>query len=303
MGLFDSFKKGLQKTRDFLSNGLTKAAANLGHFDEEQLDDLEMLLLQSDAGTEATSLLMEEVKSGIRETGNQSKEAVLNSLRKGMRQLLGEETALEVPDHQLTILLMVGVNGTGKTTTSGKLAWYYRQQGKKVVLAAADTFRAAAVKQLLVWGERSDVTVIADASATDPASIVFNAVHAALNRQADLLIVDTAGRLHTKHNLMEELSKVRRVAMREAPDAHLESLLVVDATSGQNAVIQAQAFGEVCPLTGLIVTKLDGNAKGGIILAVAKQSGLPIYFAGLGEEIDSLQPFKPDIYVESLLSI
>lgn len=301
MGIFDKFKKGLKKTRDFVSNGFQRIAANFGHFDEEMLEELEMLMIQADCGIETAEAVMDDIRTSIKKTGNNSSEAVLEVMRSSMAAILGEKQTLPLEKGKLNVLLMVGVNGTGKTTTSGKLAWSYKNDGFKVVIAAADTFRAAAVEQLKVWGERADAPVISNDEGNDPASVVYNAVHAAISRNSDLLIVDTAGRLHNKQNLMDELAKIRRIIAREAPDANLQSLLVIDATSGQNALLQAQAFDEATSLDGLIITKLDGNAKGGVVLAVAKQSRLPVYFSGLGEGIDDLQEFEPDMYIQSLL--
>lgn len=301
MGIFDKFKKGLQKTRDFVSKSFTRIAAGFGRFDEDMLDELETVLIQADIGVEASVFMIDNIREEIRKTGDNSGENVLSCLRRSMLDILGERRELPLIQDGLNVILMVGVNGTGKTTTTGKLAHKFKTEGKRVVIAAADTFRAAAVEQLKVWGERSDTQVIANTEGSDPASVVYDAVHAALSRKADILIVDTAGRLHTKQNLMDELAKVRRIVTREAPDAHLETLLVIDATTGQNALIQAKAFDEATELSGLILTKLDGNAKGGVALAVARQSRLPLYYAGLGEAVDDLQAFDPEIYVESLL--
>lgn len=301
MGIFEKFRNGLKKSRDFVSGGFNRIAANFGFFDEEMLEELEMLLIQADCGMEVTEFLMDKIRTHIKKTGDNSSEAVLKLLRSAMLEILGEKSEFPLDDQKLNVILMVGVNGTGKTTTSGKLAFAYKNMGKHVVIAAADTFRAAAVEQLKVWGERSGCTVIANQEGSDPAAVVYNAVHASLQREADILLVDTAGRLHTKKNLMDELAKVRRIVLREAPDANLQSLLVIDATTGQNALLQAQAFHEATDLDGLIISKLDGNAKGGVALAVAHQSALPIYFAGLGEGIDDLQSFDPGQYVDSLL--
>lgn len=301
MGLLDKFRQGLAKTRQAVSQGFRRIAANLGHFDEEQLDDLEMLFVQSDMGMETAQSLIEEVKTEIRSSGDNSSPAVLASLRQTMYAMLGENRRFVLEAQKLNVLLMVGVNGTGKTTTAGKLAWHWQQQGHQVLVAAADTFRAAAIEQLKVWTDKAGVSLIANHEGADPASVVYNAVHAAQARQADILIVDTAGRLHNKQNLMDELAKIRRVILREVPEAVLNTLLVIDATTGQNALLQARAFDEATHLDGLILTKLDGNAKGGIALAVARQSRLPIYFAGLGEGVEDLLPFDREAYIASLL--
>lgn len=301
MGILNKFKKGLQKTRNFVSDNLNRIAANLGYFDEDMLDELEMVLIQADCGMQCSMLLTDNIRDHIKTTGDASVETVLTVLRQGMLDILKDVKPLELDPNELNIFLMVGVNGTGKTTTSGKLAKSYQDQGKRVLMAAADTFRAAAIEQIKIWGERTDTAVISHKINSDPSAVVFDAIDAAKARKTDLLIIDTAGRLHTKQNLMDELSKIRRIISREAPDANLETLLVIDATTGQNAIIQAQAFSEATDVTGLIMTKLDGNAKGGVALAVVKETGLPIRLAGLGEQIDDLQDFDKEVFVDSLL--
>lgn len=300
MGLADLFKRGLEKTRKFFAGSFTKLAASSGRFDEDMLDELEELLIRADCGVQASDDIMDRVKENIRKTGDDSKEAVLASVKERMLEILGEPQTVEIEPGKLNIILMIGVNGTGKTTTSGKLAARYKKEGKKVLMAACDTFRAAAVGQLKTWGERTGTAVIAQEGA-DPASVVFDAVHAAQARGTDVLLVDTAGRLHNKKNLMEELAKIRRVIEREAPDAVIKSLLIIDATTGQNAVIQAEGFGEVTGLDYVGITKLDGSAKGGVAIAVAYQSGKPIVLAGLGESVEDLADFDPELFVDSLV--
>lgn len=301
MGLFDKFKKGLEKTRTFVAESFNRVAANFGRFDEDMLDELEMTLIQADCGMECTMYLMDRIREHIRDTGDDSSESVLNELRDGMLDVLKHVGPLRLEDGKLNILLMVGVNGTGKTTTSGKLAKRYKEEGKRVMMAAADTFRAAAVEQIKVWGQRTNTQVIAHDTGSDPAAVVFDSLRAAEARNTDVLLIDTAGRLHNKQNLMDELAKIRRIIGREAPDANLETLLVIDATTGQNALVQAQAFSKATQVTGLIITKLDGNAKGGVALAVAKETDLPIVLAGLGEGVDDLQDFDARAFVDSLL--
>lgn len=301
MGIFNKFKSGLEKTRNFFSQGFTKITANLGKFDEDMLDDLEMLLIQADIGVETATSLIDEIKDHIKATGDDSVESVLRVLKNGMAEAVGQPAQLQLEDGKLNVILLVGVNGTGKTTTAGKLAWRFNQAGKQVVIAAADTFRAAAIEQLEVWANRSNATLVKSEQGSDPASVVFNSISSAKSKGAEVLIVDTAGRLHNKKNLMDELSKIRRIINREAEDALITSLLVIDATTGQNALFQAEAFNEATDLDGLVITKLDGNAKGGIALTVAKQAQLPIYFAGLGEQIDDLQDFDPQAYIDSLI--
>ena len=302
MGLLDVFKQGLASTRNFFAGGFTKIAASTGHFDEDMLDDLEELMIRADCGVPASDDILGMVKENIKKTGDDSRDAVLGSVRTRMTEILGEKTPLELVPGKLNIILMIGVNGTGKTTTAGKLALRWKNEGKKVILGAADTFRAAAVDQLKAWGERTDTTVISQGSdGADPAAVVYDSVHASLSRKADVLIVDTAGRLHNKKNLMDELAKIRRIISREAPEAEVKSLLIIDATTGQNAVIQAESFGEVTGIDYIGITKLDGSAKGGVAVAVAYQSGKPIVLAGLGEGAEDLVDFDPEVFVDSLL--
>jgi len=302
MGLADLFKKGLEKTRSFFAGSFTKLAASSGHFDEDMLDELEELLIRADCGVQASDDIMDRVKANIKKTGDDSQEAVLGSVKERMLEILGEPQKIEIEPGKLNIILMIGVNGTGKTTTSGKLAARYKKEGKRVLMAACDTFRAAAVGQLKTWGERTGTAVIAqEQEGADPASVVFDAIHAAQARNTDVLLVDTAGRLHNKKNLMDELAKIRRVIEREAPDSVIKSLLIIDATTGQNAVIQAEGFGEVTGLDYVGITKLDGSAKGGVAIAVAYQSGKPIVLAGLGESVEDLADFDPELFVDSLI--
>ena len=303
MGLADLFKRGLEKTRSFFAGSFTKLAASSGHFDEDMLDELEELLIRADCGVQASVDIMDHVKENIKKTGDDSKETVLASVKERMLEILGEPQKVEIVPGKLNIILMIGVNGTGKTTTSGKLAARYKKEGKRVLMAACDTFRAAAVGQLKTWGERTGTAVIAqEQEGADPASVVFDAIHAAQARNTDVLLVDTAGRLHNKKNLMEELAKIRRVIEREASDAVIKSLLIIDATTGQNAVIQAEGFGEVTGLDYVGITKLDGSAKGGVAIAVAYQSKKPIVLAGLGESVEDLADFDPELFVNSLVN-
>lgn len=301
MGILDSFKKGLKKTRDFVTEGLNRIAASMGFFDEDMLDDLEMLLVQADAGIAAAGSIMDEIRDEIKRTGDASKEAVLQTLEQSMLTILGQPHHLNIEAGTLTILLLVGVNGTGKTTTAGKLCARYKNSGYSVLLGAADTFRAAAIEQLTHWGEITGTSVIAHQAGSDPAAVVFDAIQAAKARKTDVLILDTAGRLHNRQNLMDELMKIRRIIRREAPEASCETLLVIDATTGQNAVSQTRLFREASDVTGLVITKLDGNAKGGVALAVAHETGMPIMLAGLGEGVEDLVDFDPSTFVRSLM--
>lgn len=301
MALLDKFKQGLTKTRDFLMGQVSNIAAALGFFDEEELEELEIALIQADVGAACTDELMTALREKMRISKNRSTEFVLGTLKKEIRGILGEKEQLYLQPGKLNILMMVGVNGTGKTTTAGKMALRFSREGKKVLMCAADTFRAAAIQQLEAWCERTNTPLISQKDGKDPAAVVYDSIKAAQARGSDVLIIDTAGRLHNKKNLMDELGKIRRIIEREAPDAVVQTLLVIDATSGQNAVIQTATFTEVSDVTGLVLTKLDGSAKGGVAVAVAYQSNVPILLAGLGETAEDLVDFDPDAFVDSLL--
>lgn len=276
MSLFDKFKSGLSKTRQAVTEGINRVAASLGVYDEDFLDELEMILIQADAGVPVATKLTDSIRERVRIDGRVERDYVLGTLKDDMLEIL--ETKPFQPDFdKLNVIFILGVNGTGKTTTAGKIAASFQRQGVKTMLAAADTFRAAAIEQLQTWGERANVPVISNTLGSDPASVVFDAMQSAKARGVKLLIIDTAGRLHNKPNLMSEMEKMHRVAAREgeAVGAVIRNFLVLDATTGQNAVIQARAFNEVTSLDGLIITKLDGNAKGGIALAVVNDTGIP----------------------------
>ena len=300
MAIFDKFMKGLSKTRDFISNQITRVAAEFGSYDEDMLDELEMTLVAADCGLPAATEVIDSIREHIRLTGDAGHESVISVLREKLLSMLDDKQLTLTPG-ELNIFLMVGVNGTGKTTTAAKLAHRYKNDGQRVMMAAADTFRAAAIDQLKEWGERTDTPVISHETGSDPAAVVFDAIQSAKARKTDLLIVDTAGRLHTKKNLMDELAKIKRVMKREAPDAKVETLLVLDATTGQNAIIQARSFNEAIEVSGLVISKLDGNAKGGVAVAVANETGLPLVLAGLGEQVDDLQDFDKNLFVDALL--
>jgi len=301
MGLFDAFRKGLTKTRDFWASEWVKTTASHGKFDEEMLDSLEEIMVRSDCGVQASEDMIDYVKEYIKRTGDDSNNGVMNAVKGRIVEILGDKQEINIEDGKLNIILMVGVNGTGKTTTSGKLALKYKSEGKKVIMAAADTFRAAAVDQLKAWGEQTGTAVIAHEEGSDPAAVVFDAISAAKARKADILIVDTAGRLHNKKNLMDELSKINRIIAREAPDANKKSLLIIDATTGQNAVLQAQAFSEAVELDYIGITKLDGSAKGGVAIAVSYLTKIPIVLAGLGEGVEDLMEFDPEAFASALI--
>jgi len=300
MDLFNNFRKGLEKTRKLIAGGFTRISASMGHFDEDMLDDLETVLVQADVGAVSAMNLIDKVRAGIKRTGDNSREFVIEALKDEMRDILGSDKQLVIEPDRLNIIIMVGVNGTGKTTTAGKLCLRFKSQNKKILLAAADTFRAAAIEQLKHWGELHDTVVISHETGSDPGAVVFDAVHSALTRKSDVLIIDTAGRLHNKQNLMDELGKIERIARREAPEAIIKILLVIDATTGQNAVVQARVFNEVTKLDGIVLTKLDSNAKGGIAVSVVNETRIPVILAGLGEKSEDLVDFDAKSFVESL---
>jgi fused signal recognition particle receptor len=272
-----------------------------GKITEETWEDLEALLVQADVGVSTTIALVDRLREQVAKGKVKNSQQVEEQLKLEMRALLGSPPPMSIDQPRLlTVVLIVGVNGSGKTTTIAKLARYYRGRGRKVLLAAADTFRAAAIDQLKIWAERADVPIVAPQPGADPGAVVYDAIRASQSRKADLLIVDTAGRLHTKYNLMEELRKVWGVASKRVHEAPHETLLVLDATTGQNALSQARHFKEAVKVTGVIVAKLDGTAKGGIVFAIAQELGLPVRFVGTGETMDDLAEFDPEAFVEGL---
>jgi fused signal recognition particle receptor len=296
--MFSRLKSGIARTRDGLRNGLERLFKQSERVDAATLEDLEALLLKADVGVQATSRLVAAI--GRIPAG----ETAVSALRREMVAILApsaQKMELPAPGERLSIVLVVGVNGVGKTTTIAKLASLLSKGGYQVMLAAGDTFRAAAVEQLQSWGSRLDVPVIAQGTGADPASVIFDACATAKKRGADVLLADTAGRLHTQNNLMAELAKIRRVAARHDPTAPHETLLVLDATLGQNALSQAEQFAVAADVTGLVLTKLDGTAKGGVIFALAERLGLPIRFIGIGEGAEDLQEFSATAFVDALL--
>jgi fused signal recognition particle receptor len=300
MGLFDKFKAGLEKTRGKLAHEIKRIVSRSPKLDAEALEELEMALISADLGIETTAQILEAVKKSYETQGSSGLE-VFDVAERQVEASLGTARAelLRAPVGP-TIVSVVGVNGTGKTTTAAKLAHLIQSRGQTVLLAACDTFRAAAIEQLKLWGQRLKVEVVAGAYGADAASVAHDAVAAAQARNADFLFVDTAGRLHTKHNLMEELQKVHRVMGKQLTGAPHEVLLVLDATTGMNALNQAREFNKAVPLTGLVVTKLDGTSKGGMVVAVQRELGLPVKFIGLGEQPDDLQPFDPKDFAHAL---
>ena len=302
-GLFSRLKSGLSKTGSSLTEGLGNLFLGAKQIDDEVLEELETRLLMADVGIEATTEIIDQLTAKVDRNELADSEALMQALYSSMSGMLKPVAQPLVIDttKKPTVILMVGINGAGKTTTIGKLAKKFQNDGKKVMLAAGDTFRAAAVEQLQTWGERNNVAVIAQGQGSDSASVIYDGMEAAKARGVDILLADTAGRLHTQTNLMEELKKVKRVMQKLDPDAPHEVMLVVDASIGQNALAQAKEFNEALGLTGITVTKLDGTAKGGILFAIAKQTGIPVRFIGVGESIDDLQVFDAEQFTGALL--
>lgn len=302
----EKFKEGLTKTRDNFSGKMNDLVARYRKVDEEFFEELEEILIQADVGFDTVMELIEELKKEVKRRNIQDTKDVRAVISEKLVDIYqgGKQAsfALNLQENDLTVVLFVGVNGVGKTTSIGKLAHKYKSEGKNVLLAAGDTFRAGAIEQLEVWGERVGVEVIKQAEGSDPAAVMFDAVQAAKARKADILLCDTAGRLQNKVNLMKELEKVKRVIEREIPGAPHEVLLVLDATTGQNALIQAKTFKEVTDVSGIVLTKLDGTAKGGIVIAIRKELEIPVKFVGLGEKMDDLQEFDPERYVYGLFA-
>ncbi len=302
----EKFRDGLTKTRDQFTSKVNDLVARFREVDEEFFEELEDLLLQADVGFETVMELIDELKIEVQRKNIKNTEGIQTVISEKLVEIYesGEEanSDLNIQEDGLSVILMVGVNGVGKTTTIGKLAARLMAEGKTVMLAAGDTFRAGAIDQLVVWGERAGVEVIRQSEGSDPAAVMYDAVHAAKNRKVDVLICDTAGRLQNKVNLMNELQKVRRVISNEVEGAPHEVLLALDATTGQNALVQAETFQEATNVTGIVLTKLDGTAKGGIVLAIRKKLNIPVKFVGLGENMDDLQPFDPEKYVYGLFA-
>jgi fused signal recognition particle receptor len=301
------FKMGLAKTRDSFTSKVNDLVARYRKVDEDFFEELEEVLLQADVGFETVMELMDELRFEVQRKNIKETEAVQEIICEKLVEIYekGEDNIAELnlqPKGELTVILFVGVNGVGKTTTIGKLANRLKNEGKTVMLAAGDTFRAGAIDQLQVWGDRVGCEVVKQSEGSDPAAVIFDAINAAKKREVDVLICDTAGRLQNKVNLMKELEKVRRVISREIPNAPHEVLLALDATTGQNALIQAQTFKEATNVTGIVLTKLDGTAKGGIVLAIRNKLNIPVKFVGLGEKIDDLQPFDAERYVYGLFA-
>ena len=300
MGFFDKLKNGLGKTRTAISQQVNNVFKVFVKVDEELFENLEEALIMADLGVETSMYIIEQLRDRVKTKRIQDGELVKEELKTVISEILCSiDTSMHL-ETKPSVILVIGVNGVGKTTSIGKLATYYKGQGKKVMLAAADTFRAAAIDQLDVWAKRSECDIIKHQENSDPAAVIFDACSAAKARGADILICDTAGRLHNKKNLMAEIEKIGRVIDRELPDCDKEIMLVLDATTGQNAVSQAQLFSDVAKISGIILTKLDGTAKGGIVVTISKEQGIPVKFVGVGEQIDDLQVFSADDFAKAL---
>jgi len=300
-GFFKRLVAGLSKTRNNIKSGFD-SVFGLSHIDEDFYEELEEILIMADIGVVTTENIIDDLKEKVKEQKikepAQCRELLIETIK---AQMSVDEDAYNF-ENEKSVVLMIGVNGVGKTTTTGKLAAQYKNNGKKVLLAAADTFRAAAIEQLTEWSNRSGVDIIAQSEGSDPAAVVFDAVNAAKARNTDILLCDTAGRLHNKKNLMEELKKISRIIDREFPDAHKETFVVLDGTTGQNALAQAKQFKEVADISGIVLTKLDGTAKGGIAIAIQAELGIPVKYIGVGEQIDDLQKFNSDEFVNALFA-
>ena len=299
MGFFDKLKAGLAKTKTALFGRLDQLFRGFSKVDEDMLEELEEVLITADVGVGPTEKIIDGLRGKIRAEKITEPEKVKTALEEILVSMIGEGEPL-VLDTKPSVILVIGVNGVGKTTSIAKIANLLKSEGKSVILAAADTFRAAAVDQLKIWADRVGVDIISHGEGSDPAAVVFDAVNAAKSRHSDVLIIDTAGRLHNKKNLMDELAKINRVVDRELPGCSRETLLVLDATTGQNAVSQAKEFRNSAPLTGLVLTKLDGTAKGGIVFSIREELGIPVKFICVGEQVDDLQYFKADEFVSAL---
>lgn len=299
MGFFDKIKNGLSKTRSSFIESVNSVIGSFTKIDNELIEELEEILIMSDIGYACSEKICEKLKSEIKENRVTDPLEIKSMLKGIIRNMLDKDTSLKLQSKP-SVIMVIGVNGVGKTTTIGKLSAYLKSEGKSVMLAAADTFRAAAIEQLEEWSERAGVPLVKSVKGTDPASVIFDAIQSAKSKGADILICDTAGRLHNKKNLMDELAKMYRVINRELPSASVEALLVLDAATGQNAVNQAREFSNVTDITGIVLTKLDGTAKGGVVVSISNDLDIPVKFIGVGEQIDDLQPFSAEDFTNAL---
>ncbi|MBR5312312.1 MAG: signal recognition particle-docking protein FtsY [Clostridia bacterium] len=300
MGFFDKLKQGLAKTKNAVFGQINEVVKNFRKVDEEFLEELEEIMICADMGAATTERVLDELRDRIKTDNIKDAEDVKGVLGEILMAQVGEGEPLNL-ETSPSVILVIGVNGVGKTTSIGKIANNLRKDGKKVIVAAADTFRAAAIEQLAIWCDRAGVELVRQNEGSDPASVVYDAIAAANKRKADVLIIDTAGRLHNKSNLMDELAKINRIISRELPGASRETLLVLDATTGQNAVMQAKKFQETADITGLILTKLDGTAKGGAIFSIKDEINIPVKYIGVGEHIDDMQPFDAKMFIDALM--
>ncbi len=299
MGFFSKIKEGLKKTRDSISNGVNGILNSFTKIDDELFEELEETLVMADVGVTTSTEICDRLRKKIKETGVTDPKEIKGMMKEIIAEMLGDNEDLKL-DTKPSVILVIGVNGVGKTTSIGKIAAKLQSEGKKVVLGAADTFRAAAIDQLGIWADRAGVSMVKSVEGTDPASVVFDTIASAKSKGADVIICDTAGRLHNKKNLMDELAKINRVIARELPDSSVETLLVLDAATGQNAVNQAREFKNAADITGIVLTKLDGTAKGGIIIAISNELNIPVKFVGVGEGIDDLQPFDAAEFADGI---
>lgn len=299
MGFFDKIKAGLQKTRNSLLDSVNSVISSFTKIDEDLIEELEEILIMADIGYTCAEEICDRLRAEIKAERIKEAGEVKTALKAIISEMLGGDNELKL-ETKPSVIMVIGVNGVGKTTTIGKLSAHLKSEGKSVMLAAADTFRAAAIEQLEEWSVRAGVPLVKSVKGTDPASVIFDAIASAKSKGADVLICDTAGRLHNKKNLMDELAKMYRVINRELPDASVEALLVLDAATGQNAVNQAKEFSNVTKITGIVLTKLDGTAKGGIVIPISRDLGIPVKFVGVGEQIDDLQPFDPAAFTDAL---
>lgn len=301
MGFFDKLSEGIKKTRDSIMGNVNRVLNSFTKIDEDFFEELEETLIMSDIGAVTSAEICEELRKKVKTDGIKSPDEIKEALKEIIVSMLGEDKKLDISSKP-AVILVIGVNGAGKTTTIGKLAAKYTDEGKKVIIAAADTFRAAAIEQLEIWADRAGADIVKHSEGADPASVVFDAVTAAKARGADIVICDTAGRLHNKKNLMDELKKITRICYQQAEGCSVETLLVLDATTGQNAVNQAKLFSEAADITGIVLTKLDGTAKGGIIISICKELNIPVKLIGIGEKIDDLQEFHAKDFADALFA-
>lgn len=301
MSFFDKLKNGLGKTRNSLSDKMNNVFSNFRKVDEELLEELEEILIMSDIGVDTSTQIIDALRDRIKKEKIIEENEVKKALKEEMQKILDETPNDLDLSNKPTVILVVGVNGVGKTTSIGKIANRIKKEGKEVIIAAADTFRAAAVEQIEIWADRANCELVKRPEGSDPASVVFDAIQVAKEQHADVLICDTAGRLHNKKNLMDELGKINKVINRELPDASKETLLVLDGTTGQNAIMQVKAFKETTDITGIVLTKLDGTAKGGVVVGIVAENKIPVKYIGIGEQIDDMEVFNSEDFVEAII--